>query len=317
MRPWLLAAALIAAGLSAGAREAPSSLSIPAYKTELERVQSESRKLAVQPQTAEELRMSLPESWNVSEGDRQVEVSTAFMRDALSDFQKVPPDKKRALLDQLDRRLAAMRDQAASFVEPGKDEKAMRARLDEILSAREFRFIRPPSVWEIWRDKVIAWLDRWIRRASNKVPDVPGFGRTMVWVVIGLAACVLAVWLYRTARQRPFERTREIIPFASSSKSWQTWMAEANDAAAEGDWRNAVHLAYWAAVSYLESGGAWPPDRARTPREYLRALTPSHPAKDAFTVLTRRFEAIWYGGRAAGPAEFRATRMELEELGCR
>jgi hypothetical protein len=135
--------------------------------------------------------------------------------------------------------------------------------------------------------------------------------------VIALAACALAVWLYRTARQRPLQRDREIILFAPSAKSWQAWMTEANNAAAAGDWRNAVHLAYWAAISYLESGGAWRPDRARTPREYLRALSPSHPAKKIFAVLTRRFEAVWYGGRVAGSAEFQATRVALEELGCR
>jgi hypothetical protein len=308
---------VIAASLFAGAQEAPPSISIPAYKVELERVQAETRQVADRPQSAEEMRMSLPENWSVREGDRQVEVSTAFLNEALSDFQKAPPDKKRALLDQLDRRLGAMREQAAAFVEPGRDSKLMRGRLDEILSTREFRFIRPPSAWEIWRDKIIAWLDKLIRRASDKVPDVPGLGRTAVWVVIALAACVLAVWLYRIARQRPLERTREIIPFAPSSKSWQAWMVEANSAAENGDWRNAVHLAYWAGVSYLETGGAWRPDRARTPREYLRALTPSHPGKKVFAGLTKRFEAIWYGGRAAGPAEFQATRLELEELGCR
>jgi hypothetical protein len=313
----VLVAVLLAAASAAGAQESPRALSLAEYGTELQRVESQVQQLAAQPQHAERLRQELPESWAVEDGERKVSVRTDFLRSGLSEFQKSAPQKKRRLLEELQRRLAALREQAETFARPGRADGAMRARLQQILLAREFRFVRPPSPWEIWRDKLLGWLDRWLTRAFAKLPDVPGLGRIAVWIVIALAACVLAIWLYRLSRQQPAERRREVMPFAPSSKSWRAWLAEAEPAAAAGDWRNAVHLAYWGAVSYLERGGAWIPDRARTPREYLRVLAPGHPAKNVFANLTRRFEGVWYGGHAAGPAEFRATRSELEELGCR
>jgi hypothetical protein len=313
----LLIAVLLAAASAAGAQESGRALSLAEYRAELERVESQIQPLAAQPEHAERLRQELPESWSVEADERKVSVRTDFLRNALTEFQKSPPERKRRLLEELQRRLAALRQEAETFAQPGRADSAMRARLQQILSAREFRFVRPPSLWEIWRDKLLAWLDRWLTRAFAKLPEVPGLGRIAVWIVIALAACVLAVWLYRLSRQQPIEHRREVMPFAPSSKSWRAWLAEAEPAAAAGDWRNAVHLAYWGAVSYLESGGAWIPDRARTPREYLLMLAAGHPAKNVFASMTRRFENVWYGGRAAGPAEFQATRSELEKLGCR
>ena len=313
----VLIAVLLAAASAAGAQESPRPLSLAEYSTELQRVESQVRELSAQPDHAEMLRQELPESWSVEAGERKVSVRTDFLRNALAEFQKSPPERKRRLLDELQSRLAALREQAETFAQSGRADGAMRGRLQQILSAREFRFVRPPSLWEIWRDRLLAWLDRWLTRAFTKLPDVPGLGRLAVWIVIALAACVLAIWLYRLSRQRPMDGRREVMPFAPSSKSWRAWLAEAEPAAAVGDWRNAVHLVYWGAVSFLESGGAWIPDRARTPREYLRVLAPGHPAKNVFASMTRRFENVWYGGRAAGPAEFQATRSELEKLGCR
>jgi hypothetical protein len=317
MMRWLVAAVLLAATVAGGAQERRRSLSLSEYTAELQRVESEIQQLTSQPENAESLRQSLPKSWTVKDGDREVSVSTEFLGGALTDFQKSPPKRKRVLLEELRSRMDTMVEQGAAFAQPDRADAAMRTRLQQILSAREFRFVRPPSAWEIWRDKVLAWLDHWITRAFRRIPEAPGLGRVLVWVVIALAACVLAVWLYRLSRQQAVQRTREILPFAASSKSWRAWLCEADDAAGSGDWRNAVHLAYWAAVSYLETGGAWRPDRARTPREYLRVLAPAHPGKEVFTTMTRRFEGVWYGARAAGPVEFQATRSELEALGCR
>jgi hypothetical protein len=313
----MAAFALWGTALLGGAQEAARVLSLREYTAELQRVESQVQQLSTQPQNAETLRQELPGSWAVGDGDRKMSVSTDFVRGTLTEFQKSPPEKKRVLLEGLQRRLASLRQQVEGFIQPGHADGAMRARLQQILSAREFRFVRPPSLWEIWRDKLLAWLDRWLTRAFRNLPEVPGLGRIAVWLVIAVAACVLAIWLYRLSRQRPAQPAREIMPFAPSSKSWRAWLGEAEDSAAAGDWRNAVHLAYWAAVSYLESGGAWRPDRARTPREYLRVLAATHPAQRPFSSMTRRFESVWYGSRAAGLAEFQATRSELEELGCR
>jgi hypothetical protein len=87
--------------------------------------------------------------------------------------------------------------------------------------------------------------------------------------------------------------------------------------AQQQDWRNAIHLAYWAGISFLESGGAWKPNRARTPREYLRLMGSRKPEYPSLAALTRKFELVWYGDRAASSLDFQETLGQLEKLGCR
>ena len=105
----------------------------------------------------------------------------------------------------------------------------------------------------------------------------------------------------------------KIILLIRDSKDW---MMEAKAAAAAGSWRDAIHLSYWAGISFLEGRGVWHPDRARTPREYLRLLPSSAEYHKPLAALTRQFEMIWYGGTAAGPDSFSEALKHLESLGC-
>ena len=78
-------------------------------------------------------------------------------------------------------------------------------------------------------------------------------------------------------------------------------------AAARGDWREAIHFLYWAAISRLEARRMWPTDRARTPREYLALVAADDARKPGLGALTREFELTWYGGRPAGESEYRGA----------
>jgi len=89
-------------------------------------------------------------------------------------------------------------------------------------------------------------------------------------------------------------------------------------AAAEGNlWRDSVRLSYRAGISFLEARGAWSPNCARTPREYLRLLSASSEYHGPLSSLTRRFETIWYGGAEAGPDSYAEVLAHLGGLGCR
>jgi hypothetical protein len=98
----------------------------------------------------------------------------------------------------------------------------------------------------------------------------------------------------------------------------------ARDAAGRGDYRMAVHCAYWAGIARLQDLGALAPDRAKTPREYLRALEKSKwivpesvaTRQQALALLTSRLEKIWYGYQIATEADFRDSLAQLETLGC-
>jgi hypothetical protein len=109
-----------------------------------------------------------------------------------------------------------------------------------------------------------------------------------------------------------------VVPAALpvSAKQWRVWLKEAHTAAAQGLWREAVHLAYWAGISFLEESGMWRPDKARTPREYLRLLPSGSEHSSTLNTLTRQLEVTWYGTQAAGPETFSETLTNLEKLGC-
>jgi hypothetical protein len=87
----------------------------------------------------------------------------------------------------------------------------------------------------------------------------------------------------------------------------------------------AIHCAYWAGIARLQDVGALAPDRAKTPREYLRALSksklvlpePLATRQQALSLLTLRLEKIWYGYHMATEADFRDSLNQLETLGCR
>jgi hypothetical protein len=76
--------------------------------------------------------------------------------------------------------------------------------------------------------------------------------------------------------------TSRPCPGAASAREWQLWLEDARKAAAAGQWREAIHFVYWAAISRLESRRLWPADRARTPREYLALVAPEDPRRPAW-----------------------------------
>jgi hypothetical protein len=112
---------------------------------------------------------------------------------------------------------------------------------------------------------------------------------------------------------------------AIPARSWQEWVFAAREAAAGGDYRLAIHCAYWAGIARLQDLGALSPDRAKTPREYLRALAESklvfvenpQMRREALARMTSRLENTWYGYHAASEADFRDSLAQLEILGCR
>jgi hypothetical protein len=98
-------------------------------------------------------------------------------------------------------------------------------------------------------------------------------------------------------------------PGAASAIHWQLWLEDARRAAAAGQWREAIHFLYWAAISRLESKRLWPADRARTPREYLALVAPEDPRQPGLASLTGSFERVWYGGRDAAESDYQRAEQ--------
>jgi len=169
-------------------------------------------------------------------------------------------------------------------------------------------------------DRLKRWIFELVYRILRRLfrfSAIPNVGRYFVYVLIGAAGLALLYLVYRSIFRDPeFE---EVVPrdLPVSAKEWTLWLAEARTAGGRGDWRDAIHLAYWAGISFLEREGLWKPDRARTPREYLRLISGQSEQRDALVSLTRIFELAWYAKQDVSEQTFSETLAELEKLGCR
>jgi hypothetical protein len=302
-------------GFVTAAEEGP--LSLAEYKSRLEQYSGEIRTIGEHPEHAVDFYRAVPSSFQVRTQAGVIDVSTEFLHKELDKYLKAAPNFKPTILSQLADRVKALRSEADSFEQARDGDPASRERLDRILSAREFGSVRGPTELELLWDRITAWLQEKLDKLFPTAPDLDQLGQVFVWIVIAIVSSILAVWLYRSSRERMLDRTREIVPFVPSAKSWRSWLKEAQEKAALGEWREAIHLGFWASVSRLESDGLWRPDKARTPREYLNAIPAVHETKASFAAVTRTFEAAWYGGRPASGDDFGRFMSEIEKLGCK
>jgi hypothetical protein len=313
-RYWLPALFLLA-GL--GQALGSPALSTPQYVEQLQSYENQIAEIASAPQKAVVLRDSLPEALTVQTARGEMSVDLSFLREALNRYLTGTAQTKPDILANAGARLKGMRTEAELSEQPARTDDATRKRLDEILSSREFDRVRGPSALELLKRRIQAWIGKLLKQIDPKIPDVQDLGQWFVWGMIALAAAIAGVWLYRVSQQNMASGKREIFPFLPSGRNWREWLADARARAAQGEWREAIHFGFWAAVSRLESEGVWPPDKTRTPREYLNAIPGSNLARESFAAMTRKFEASWYGSRPTTEADFQQFAAYLERLGCR
>jgi hypothetical protein len=189
--------------------------------------------------------------------------------------------------------------------------------MKQVLAGRDFRNLEEPTARDSALEKLSFWLN-WLFDSAAKLRARSAWvGRAIVWGFI-LAVCVGLAWglmqLERRWRIRLIPQNDGPVAGAASARDWQLWLADAHCAAAAGQWREAIHFVYWAAISRLESRRLWPADRTRTPREYLAAVAPEDPRRAGLASLTGSFEQTWYGGRAAGESDYLKAEALAEEL---
>lgn len=185
--------------------------------------------------------------------------------------------------------------------------------MKQVLAGRDFRNLEAPTKRDSFLEKLGDWLNRLFETIGKLHANVDWMGPVIVWGFI-LATCVGLAWgllqLERRWRIRLVPESDGPVAGAASARNWQLWIDDARRAAADGQWREAIHFVYWAAISRLESKRLWPADRARTPREYLALVTTNDPRRAGLATLTGSFERTWYGGRKAGESEY----MQAEKL---
>jgi hypothetical protein len=282
------------------------------YIQELDRISQLAHEAGVDHAAAQTAINDLRGGWTIHTGGASFDLSTSWL---VSQFEKLQAGANPDVQEQLLGRISAMKADAIGFQQPASDIGETRAALDKILARPEFHHVHGPT----WLDRLEYKLSEWLFRLLSKFVNsssVPVIGRSLVWVLVGLAVAALAWFIYREMKRNA--RVEGMIPEVTpvSAKGWCIWLDEARAAAAAGNWRDAVHLAYWSGISFLEAGGMWRPDAARTPREYLKLMAENE-LRPALSMLTRQLEVTWYGYQPAGPESFAEAMAQLEKLGCR
>ncbi len=233
-----------------------------------------------------------------------------------SDAQSPEPTTTQ-LLQAAETRLAYDLAQAAALASPPPLYTAQRATMRQVLAGPDFRNLEQPTVSDALLEKLGAWLNRLFASAAKLQSRSPWIGRLIVLGFI-LLVCVALGWgllqLERRWRTRLAPEHIAPAPGAPSSRDWQHWLDDARRAAAQGQWREAIHFLYWAAIARLEAKRLWPADRARTPREYLALVAANDPRKPGLAQLTRSFERIWYGGQPASEPDYQCAESLVEQL---
>lgn len=221
--------------------------------------------------------------------------------------QNQPPTSH--LLKDAKTRLERDLAESHSTVALEPEHQAERAAMREVLASAEFRNLQQATVQDSFLEKIGNWLNHLFESAANLKARSAWVGRAIVWGFI-LGVCIALVYsLLRLERRWRVRLTPDgdglPAPGAASARDWQLWLADAKRSAADGQWREAIHFLYWAAISRLESRRLWPADRARTPREYLALVAQEDPRRPGLLQLTGTFERFWYGGRKAGESDYK------------
>ncbi len=263
------------------------------------------------------LQRELPAEWQVQAQGRVFSIATAPLRLLL---RKDSNSDAEAWLHNL----RAQVDSAAVNDEQHAGDAS--AELKNILADSRFAAVAPPGWFEVQKQKVYRWIGQLFDKVFSGMARHPLGTEILFWVLIAAAVGFVAMLVWRYfARRDGMNNWQAEAAAPMRLRSWQEWLRGAREAAGRGDYREAVHSAYWSGIFRLQDTGALPRDRAKTPREYLRALDAPRPAsaesreqfKQPLAAITTLFERVWYANRGARAEDFTETLRQLEALGCR
>ncbi len=270
-------------------------------------------------------RAAIPETWEINTPDRHYSIPSRPLIMLLR-VAETNPSARADKLEAASAWLSDLQRQVEAYsAQQGAEDSSARAKAQDILSRREFAGVAAQNPGNLLRQKINEMLMRFFAWLFGGIGRHPIATRTFFWLIVALVVAWLATMLFRHWARGAKLESIEKISSVAFHRPWQEWIRAAREAAARGDFREAVHSTYWAGVTRLETIGALAPDPARTPRESLRVLDePSSSAiaasaqqRESLAALTASLERVWYGRRAAAASDFQDCLRKAEELGCR
>ena len=244
-------------------------------------------------------------------------ISWQWLRDDVSSAKSAKTADRLATMRAAQTHLVTLAAQAGAVRTSAADFSAARKAASAVLARSEFRAsVEGPT----WTERQLARIQDWILRLFTGMDKV---GRRAPWLapLIEWSCFILALagllWFVRQnlARQSLRIALSDGVALAGrGERDSADWARMAEERAAAGDWREAVHCLYWAAIALMEGRRAWRPNVTRTPREYVRLLKPGAEAHRALRELTRSFERVWYGQSQAGEAQYRTALESFRAL---
>jgi hypothetical protein len=312
------AAAWLCASAGLCAAQEPATTSFPELTLEQYRAELDRYTEAIQrPSEIPQLDKALPPFWTVRSREKQLQVPTEPIHLQLQKL-RVQGGNPEEAAHEMRLLVNALKQEAEEMDRAAGSVSAARAHtiLDNILNRKEFRSARAgPGPFEILLAKISRWAVEMLARLFSRLHVSARTGNIIVWSIISLAFLALCYMTWRwLSSLSPSGAAVPAIAIAPSDV--REWVSEALAAAQRGDYRTALHCAYWGAVARLEDLGRLSRDRARTPRESLRLLESQSGDHRSFRALTGGFERVWYGYRTASEADWTSAKEVLEKIGC-
>jgi hypothetical protein len=250
----------------------------------------------------------LPSIWAVEAGGHHYSIATRPLRNAL-ESAGADPERARTWIANLELQLD-------SYATAPPAAPTAAARLQAILSRREFAGVKPPAPWELLWQAIVGWIYKALRDLLSFVGGDSTGGKVLFAIAAIAAIVFLEAWLLGLWRKKRGTLSSAAQPPAPAW-TWQRWAILAREAADRGDTRTAIHCCYWAAVVRLQDLRLLPADLTHTPREYLRLLPRRECSHEPLAFLTAALERCWYANRPAAPNDLSQSLNHLEALGCR
>jgi hypothetical protein len=308
-----------------GAAGASVYLDASTFGAELQRIGGAIETAKEKPAALGALRKDLPSHWEVVSGEQHYYVSAEPLKGLLREAEKATDTKNiAAKANEAEEWAFDVASQAKAFA-AAKTASGSSAKntLERILRRREFGGVKGPSALELFRQRVLRWLLKVLGSIFQRIGKYPMGVSIFFWALIVGVVLWLALVLFRYWTRRAALEELQSPESVAYSRTWQEWIQAAREAANRGDYREAIHSAYWAGISSLEDSEVVRKDRTRTPREYMRLVSNStqlaatgRKTREALSALTVVLEQVWYGRRPASNQDFANALQSVEALGC-